>query len=91
MKATHVCRVVVHLDLFAVDKADAYETLHAWADAVSSGDAEGVRILQECQVLRSRPTYGLADICELQKPPADPAGLTFDFLNEKIKAEINAG
>lgn len=85
MKATHVCRMVVHLDLFAVDKADAYETLQAWADAVRSGDAEGVRILQEYQVLRARPTFDLADIRELHKPPAEPAFFGSDFINEKIK------
>jgi hypothetical protein len=76
MSASHVCRVTVELDLRADDKADAYETLHAWADAVRGGDAAGIAVLQEFQVVRVRPSFRFEDIKELRKPPADPLDLS---------------
>lgn len=72
MSASHVCRVTVELDLRADDKADAYETLHAWSDAVRGGDVAGMAVLQEFQVVRARPSFRFEDIKEIRKPPADP-------------------
>ncbi len=68
-------------------------------DAVRSGDAEGIRTLQEYQVIRARPSVDLKDIIELHKPPAEPRGpepkfvidptsVKFDFSIRKFKPDL---
>lgn len=63
-------RLSIGIDFIAVDTADAWEELNAWADALRDGDYEGLKHLRA--VTRVRPSFALSDIKQVAKPPADP-------------------